>query len=123
MGKRVTFIEEAGKNWKKDWDRGRIRVLATHPASMSHGLNMQFGGSRACWYGLTHSGELYQQFNKRLPRPGQAAEHVFLYHILARGTWDENALANQHAKKCNENHYREQVAIRRKDILRELREA
>lgn len=123
LGKKVVFIDEAGKNWKKDWDKGRIKVLATHPASMAHGLNMQHGGSRACWYGMTHSGELYQQFNKRLPRPGQAAEHVFIYHILARGTWDEQALENQAHKKGNENHYREQVAIRRRDVRRELQEA
>ena len=122
LGKKVTFIEDAGKNWKKDWDRGRIKVLATHPASMSHGLNMQHGGSRACWYGLTHSGELYQQFNKRLPRPGQSAEHVYIYHILARGTWDEKVILNQDFKKGSETAIRKAVAIYHEDIMRELRD-
>jgi len=123
LGKKVTVLEDAGKNWKKDWDRGRIKVLLSHPASIGHGMNMQYGGSRACWYGMQHSGELYQQFNKRLPRPGQKDEHVMIYHILARGTWDEKALANQHDKKDTETAIRNAVRITREEVLRELRAA
>jgi len=123
LGKKVTFIEDAGKNWKKDWDKGRIKVLASHPSSLSHGLNMQFGGARACWYGLQHSGELYQQFNTRLPRPGQVEEHVFIYHILTRGTWDEKVIRNQEYKKGSETSIRKACAVYREDILRELQAA
>lgn len=78
-----------GKNDKSDWDKGRIKLLVTHPASAGHGLNLQFGGNIQVWYGLTWSLELYQQFIKRLARSGQLADRVFLHRILARKTADE----------------------------------
>ena len=51
-----------GKDDKRDWDAGKIKLLVTHPASAGHGLNLQFGGNIMVWYGLTWSLELYQQF-------------------------------------------------------------
>lgn len=76
----------------KRWNRGEIEMLLTHPASAGHGLNLQHGGSIACWYGLTWSLEYYQQFVKRLHRSGQKAERVMMHHILARGTADEDVM-------------------------------
>lgn len=74
-----------------DWNKGRLKRVLAHPASIGHGTNMQFGGHIACWYGLTFSLELWMQANMRLPRPGQ--EHqVLIYPIVARGTYDERAL-------------------------------
>ena len=73
----------------EDWNKGKIGMLLAHPASAGHGLNLQFGGHHAIWYGLCWSIELYEQFNGRLPRRGQANEWVMLHHILARGTKDE----------------------------------
>lgn len=79
-------------DWKKRWDSGSIPLLAAHPASIGHGLNLQYGGHISCWYGLTWSLELYQQFSQRLPRPGQKAPFVTQHHILARGTVDCDVL-------------------------------
>ena len=79
---------------KADWDKGRIPILITHPASAGHGLNFQHGGSIAVWYGLTWSLELYRQFIKRLHRSGQKAAEVLLYRIIARDTMDERLLPN-----------------------------
>ena len=73
----------------RDWNNGKLRALVLHPASAGHGLNFQYGGHIAVWYGLNWSLELYQQFNKRLHRRGQTADHVWLYRILARDTYDE----------------------------------
>ena len=73
----------------QDWNAGRIRCLAMHPASASHGLNIQRGGNLAVWYGLPWSLELYQQFIRRLARRGQPKSHVRLTRILARHTRDE----------------------------------
>ncbi len=73
----------------EDWNKGKVNMMLAHPASVGHGMNLQFGGHHAVWYGLTASLELYQQFNARLPRPGQEADTVFIHHILARGTFDE----------------------------------
>lgn len=75
-----------------DWNKGRIKRLLAHPASIGHGTNLQYGGHIACWYGLTFSLELWQQANMRLPRPGQK-EQVLVYPIVARGTYDERALS------------------------------
>lgn len=73
----------------KDWNKGKIKMLLAHPASAGHGLNLQFGGFHACWYGLNWSVELYEQFNGRLPRRGQKSGFTMLHHILAADTKDE----------------------------------
>lgn len=72
-----------------DWNAGKVRMLLTHPASIGHGMNIQFGGHHLVWFGLNSSLELYQQLTARLPRSGQPSDHVFVYHILTRGTFDE----------------------------------
>ncbi len=69
------------------WNRGEVPVLAGHPASMGHGLNMQYGGRRAVWYSLTWSMEEYQQANARLARQGQT-QQVYIHHLLADRTID-----------------------------------
>ena len=71
-----------------DWNAGKINVLITHPASAGHGLNLQKGGHILVWYGMTWSLELYQQFNARLYRQGQA-KPVSIHHIVTEGTVDE----------------------------------
>lgn len=72
-----------------DWNAGKISILVMHPASGGHGLNLQFGGSIAIWYSLNWSLELYEQWNKRLPRPGQKKQ-VRIFRLIAEGTEDEN---------------------------------
>ncbi|MEP2533494.1 SNF2-related protein [Shimia sp.] len=91
--RKFPYAREATEEGVLDaWNRGEVRMLLAHPASIGHGMNLQFGGHHCCWYGLTASLELYQQFNARLPRPGQESERVFLHHILTRGTFDERLL-------------------------------
>lgn len=74
-----------------DWNRGNIPVAVIHPASAGHGLNLQQGGSTLIWFGLTWSLELYQQTNARLYRQGQK-DTVVIYHIITKGTIDENIM-------------------------------
>lgn len=76
----------------RDWNSGKIPVAIAHPASIGHGLNLQYGGHILIWFGLTWSLELYQQANERLNRPGQT-EICRIYHIILRGTHDERVLA------------------------------
>lgn len=78
------------KDWKARWNRGEIEMLICHPASAGHGLNIQFGGSIGVWYGMPWSLELYLQFIKRLHRSGQRADRVWMHHILARNTADQD---------------------------------
>ena len=76
---------------KAKWNAGETPLMLAHPASVGHGQNIQHGGNIMVWYGLTPDLELYQQFNKRLDRPGQTRK-VANYHILARGTYDEDLI-------------------------------
>ena len=75
-----------------DWNAGKIPLLVAHPASMSHGLNMQHGGSRACWFTPTHSREEYDQFNARVVRTGQEAE-TKIFRLIVPQTVDDAVIA------------------------------
>lgn len=83
----------------KRWNEGKIPILLAHPASIGHGLNLQYGGRIIVWYGLTWSLELYQQANDRLYRQGQD-KIVLVYHIVGKGTIDERIIK---ALKSKEN--------------------
>jgi SNF2 family DNA or RNA helicase len=74
------------------WNRGEIRVLLCHPASVSFGLNMQDGGHIIVWYTPTWNLEQYLQANARLHRQGQRRP-VILYHLVAVGTLDERVMS------------------------------
>jgi hypothetical protein len=75
----------------RDWNAGRIPVAIAHPASIGHGLNLQYGGHILIWFGLTWSLELYQQANARLYRQGQE-KPVIIHHLVAKGTMDEKVM-------------------------------
>lgn len=70
------------------WNRGEIKQLIGHPASMGHGLNLQYGGNHIIWFGLPWSLELYDQAIGRLERNGQG-EIVVNHRIIAKGTVEE----------------------------------
>jgi SNF2 family DNA or RNA helicase len=74
-----------------DWNAGKIQLLAAHPASAGHGLNLQDGGNTMVWFGLTWSLELYQQAVARLMRQGQK-HSVIVHHLVAEGTMDEDVM-------------------------------
>lgn len=71
------------------WNAGEIPMLLVHPKSAAHGLNLQFGGNVAVWYGMTWSLEDYIQLNKRLHRKGQTRP-VMIHQIIVEGTVDED---------------------------------
>lgn len=86
LGGNMTEAQES--KLQEDWDAGRIPVLVGHPASMGHGLNLQYGGHIGVWFGLNWSLDLYQQFIGRLARQGQQNIPIF-HRILAKDTADE----------------------------------
>lgn len=55
----------------KRWNQGRLPLLLAHPASISHGLNLQAGGRIIVWMALPWSLDQYHQLNGRLHRQGQ----------------------------------------------------
>lgn len=75
----------------ESWNAGKIPVAIAHPASVGHGLNLQYGGHIIIWFGLTWSLELYQQANERLNRPGQTSV-CRIYHLILKRTHDERVL-------------------------------
>lgn len=75
----------------RDWNAGKIAIGGGHPASMGHGLNLQEGGHHIVWFTPPWSLELYQQFNARLYRQGQARP-VIVHHLVAKGTIDERVM-------------------------------
>lgn len=67
------------------WNRGEIKMLIGHPASMGHGLNLQHGGHTLVWFGLNWSLDLYEQFNARVHRQGQKLP-VICHRIMVEDT-------------------------------------
>jgi SNF2 family DNA or RNA helicase len=82
-------VDIKSKNAVERWNKGDIQLLLAHPASAGHGLNLQFGGHIAIWFGLTYSLELYQQANKRLHRIGQR-NTVLIHHLIMTDTIEES---------------------------------
>lgn len=74
-----------------DWNAGKVGIMAGHPASMGHGLNLQYGGHIIVWFGPTYNSELYDQANARLDRQGQT-KPVLVYRLLGRKTMDAEVL-------------------------------
>ena len=91
FGKKLTLASGV-TDLERRWNAGEFKILAAHPASIGHGLNMQEGGSNMFWFSLTSNLRHYQQFNKRLHRSGQKADRVVINNIVVRDTIDERLL-------------------------------
>ena len=74
------------------WNNRELPVLALHPFSAGHGLNLQKGGSHICWYALPWPLESYMQTNGRIDRQGQTRA-CFGHHIVALDTVDQRVSA------------------------------
>ncbi|MGO1368536.1 SNF2-related protein [Senegalia sp. (in: firmicutes)] len=94
-----------------EWNKGKVEVMLTHPASAGHGLNLQAGGNIIVWFGLTWSLELYQQANARLHRQGQK-ENVIIHHIISKGTVDEDVMRALDKKHINQEELLKAVKAR-----------
>jgi len=74
------------------FNRGDIRVLSGHPASMGHGYNLQGACHHVIWFGITWNLEYYDQAIARVYRQGQSHGIVYCYHLKALETKDEDVL-------------------------------
>ena len=80
---------EQGREIVQQWNRGEIRMLLAHPASASHGLNLQKGpGRHMVWFSLTDNLDHYIQMNRRIRRQGVDSK-VFIYHLVLKNTVDQ----------------------------------
>jgi SNF2 family DNA or RNA helicase len=81
------------------WNAGKVRLLAVHPKSAGHGLNLQFGGCHMVFLSLPWSLELYEQTVGRLHRSGQA-HAVWVYIMMTNKTIDEKIWGALHDKRA-----------------------
>jgi SNF2 family DNA or RNA helicase len=72
------------------FNRGDERILLAHPASAGHGLNLQGSCHHIIWFGIPWNLEYYDQAIARVYRQGQQSKTVFVYHIVAENTKDED---------------------------------
>ena len=80
------------------WNAGNIPLMAVHPKSAGHGLNLQFGGCHMVFLSLPWSLELYEQTVGRLHRSGQQRD-VWVYVLMTKDTIDERIWAALHDKQ------------------------
>ena len=76
--------------WVAQWNRGELPIMAAHPQSAGHGLNLQeASANHVVWFGLPWSWELYDQFIRRVRRSGNAADRVFNHMLIVADSIDE----------------------------------
>jgi SNF2 family DNA or RNA helicase len=81
------------------WNAGEVQLLAVHPKSAGHGLNLQHGGCHMVFLSLPWSLELFEQTVGRLHRSGQLRD-VWVYILMADKTVDEKIWAALHDKRA-----------------------
>lgn len=100
--KQATFFSDAKTIRAQEtlvaaWNARKIPMLVAHPASIGHGLNLQYGSSVIVWLTLTYSREFYEQMIARLARRGQ--ENIIkVFRLMVPETVDDavaEALANK----------------------------
>ena len=90
---KLSTIDE--ENAVENWNKGEIELLAIHPKSAGHGLNLQFGGNKIVFLSLPWSLELFEQTVGRLHRSGQTKD-VWCYVLICNKTIDERIFAALH---------------------------
>jgi superfamily II DNA or RNA helicase len=79
--KNVTLWDKTkGNSIKNAWNSGKIKYLLAHHGNLSHGLNLQYGGSNIVYFNPIDNLENYLQLNKRLAR-GRDSKIVNIYHL------------------------------------------
>jgi len=83
-----------GQSMKKDgividgFNKGTIKMVLGHPASMGHALNLQGECSHVCWFGLTWNFEHYDQAIRRVWRQGNKSDRVVIHHLCINDSLD-----------------------------------
>lgn len=100
---------------QENWNKGLYTVMLGHHASVGHGLNLQYGSSNICWYGLPWSLEGRKQFEGRIKKRQGQTHNTTVIRIMVENTVDFAVLAAQNFKAETEaglkdaiNSYRQQ---------------
>lgn len=86
-----------------NFNAGRIPILLGHPASMGHGLNLQGACHHIIWFSVPWDLDFYDQTIARVYRQGQQSDTVFVYHIVASGTKDDEIMMSLDAKDAEQS--------------------
>lgn len=98
------------------WNCGDVPLLFGHPASIAHGLNLQSGPCQhVAWYSMTWRRDYYDQLNGRIRRQGSTHKRIFVHHILARRTVDEDIVWALRHKGRVQNALLDAMKARRRD--------
>jgi SNF2 family DNA or RNA helicase len=94
-----------GNDLADAWNRNLLPVLFAQPRSIAFGLNLQGSAGSIVWFTPIYDYELYTQFNFRVCRPGNHAEHTIIHHIIAKDTVDEVVMASLQNKGVVQNSF------------------
>lgn len=99
MENNLGIVSISSGNIKKDtanirkFAAGQLDVVMGHPTSIALGVDgLQAHCHNLVMYGLTWSGENYEQVINRVARTGNPSKTVTIHRILARNTVDEKVL-------------------------------
>jgi len=138
FGNRMAFLADArteaqAQQLQRDWNEGRLQLLACHPASAGHGLNLQEGNARhLCWFGPIWDLELWDQFIRRILRSGNTAVSVVRHILVVRHSIDELKLQALTEKDTSQSRLKralasvltgEETEFRRQDMVAKLQRA
>lgn len=94
---------DADPKTEREWNAGKIPLMALHPASGGHGVNLQDGGNILAIFGHWWNLEEYMQVIERIGpvRQMQAGHNrpTYVYPIVARDTVDELVMARRESKR------------------------
>lgn len=93
---------------RRKWNAGEYELVACHPASVGHGLNLQSGGHIIVWFSLNWDLEVYDQANARLARPGQQHD-VIIHQLIMPGTADVAVLNRLKSKSANQERFLNEI--------------
>lgn len=95
FGKRLTVLDDS-KATEDKWNRGEIPILAAHPQSAGHGLNLQDGSNVIVYFDQWWNLELDQQMFERIGPVRQAQSGhdrpVYRVNLIARDTTDATVI-------------------------------
>ncbi len=115
----LKFMDKDGK-MKKPWNEGKVPIMAMHPASGGHGLNLQHGGHIIVFFDIPWSLELYQQFIGRLSRQGQKFR-VTVFLIVCKGTKDREVVKALNAKDGAQEQLKKIMQQMRRKLMKMLK--
>jgi hypothetical protein len=99
---------------EKDWNAGRYTVMLGHHASVGHGLNLQYGCSNVCWFGMPWSLEGRKQFEGRVKKRQGQKNMTTVIRILVEDTVDFAVLEAQNSKAETEADLKNAISSYRK---------